>query len=589
MNQLTPEDQGSSDGLADYIVVGGGSAGCVVASRLSADVNVRVVLIEAGADFAPGDEPVLSRDARARAFFAQEYFWPDLLVEVMSAKSNEAHGRMFPLQQGRIMGGGSSINGMHAQRGLQRDYEEWLALGVEGWGPQDVLPFFKRLENDVDFRGGQHGESGPIRIERVHDDNWSALSHATRAALERKGVGRIVDMNVEQSDGCGPVPLNISSSERISAARGYLTAEVRRRPNLQILPNTVVTRLSFTGHRVVGVECEGPQGHRSLRSRQTIVCCGALQSPALLLRSGVGPGAQLQKLGLPVVADRPGVGENLLNHPYISVSAHIRPRGRRSKAVLPPCAMIARFSSGLPECPATDLMLNVWERVPGPLKWDPLCRQIADFMVLLSKPFSKGSVSLNPERPSATPVVRFNALSDPRDHARMVRGVQVVAELLREPTLSHLINQAFVIKPSPAMFRLLHDTVSAAAFSAVASLALDGPSWLRRRLLRDATIPLEGALDEQGAASAFVADQVMLGGHPAGTCRMGRTDDAYAVTDSRCRVIGVEGLYVVDTSIFPTLMTAGTNLPAIMAGEKASAMIREDRQRSRARVPAVAI
>lgn len=583
MNHSNLGHQHSSNAQVEYLIVGGGSAGCVVASRLSADVDVRVVLIEAGSDFQPGDEPELSRDARTRAFFAQEHFWPDLLVEVSAPKRDEQHGRMAPFQQARVMGGGSSINGMHALRGLRRDYQEWGLLGIEGWGPDDVLPFFKRIENDVDFRGAQHGDNGPIRIQRVQERDWSALSHATRVALERRGIKHIADMNAEEGDGCGPVPLNISPTERISAARAYLTHDVRRRPNLQILANTAVTRLIFEGRSVVGVECEGGGGRRTIRAHNTIVCCGGIHSPALLLRSGIGPGAQLQRMGVSVVVDRPGVGENLLNHPYVSLSAHLRSGAGRSKpSVLPPCAMTARFSSGIPECPPTDLMLNVWERVPGPLKWDPLCRQIADFMLLLNKPFSKGRVTLHPERLAGTPLVQFNTLSDRRDHERMVTGVQSISELLRDPAVAPLINDAFLIKPSPAMFRLLHDTISAAAFSAAASLALDGPGWLRRRLLRETTIPVKGLLEERRAVEDFVEKHVTLGGHPAGTCRMGRSNDPQAVTDSRCRVIGVDGLYVVDASIFPTLMTAGTNLPTIMTGEKASAMMAEDRQRSRA-------
>ena len=313
----------------DIVIVGGGSAGCVMANRLSADGKRTVLLIEAGKAYPPGQEPHSLNDPGFRTAFNEANFWPELSHQVDDS-DEDPH-----LHQARLLGGGSMINGMHAQRGLPRDYDGWREQGVTGWGWSDVLPFFRKLENDHDFSGPEHGQDGPIDIMRVPEDRWSPLSHAFRDTLTAKGAASFEDLNSFHGDGVGPVPLNTSPTRRASAL-AYLDEKVRLRPNLTILPETSVRRLIFEGKRVKGVEIDEASSQRMIAAGDTIVSCGAIHSPLLLLRSGIGPGQQISDAGVELIADRAGVGRNLSNHSMFSMSALVAPSGRAAHTQGPP-------------------------------------------------------------------------------------------------------------------------------------------------------------------------------------------------------------------------------------------------------------
>ena len=549
----------------DYLIIGGGSAGCVLASRLSEDPAVRVTLVEAGQDV----EPVAVKDARFRTLNDSRFLWPDL-----SAEYSQNGVGPLPFGQAKILGGGSAINGMHAQRGLPEDYEEWSDFGVQGWGWADVLPYFKRLETDCNFNNEQHGKSGPLQLQRVPPNNWSGLTKAVAMTYERRGISYIEDLNGQAGDGYGSVPINMVGRHRLSAAAAYLTPEVRKRDNLRIEAGTAASRLLMDGPQVTGAIIGEGEQSRAIWSRETIVSSGALHSPALLLKSGIGPAEQLQAAGVPVAKSLAGVGSNLLNHPMLIVGAHLRSTGRQRNDVLPPCPIVVRYSSGLQGVAATDVVLNVWERTPNNLARDPLGRQVANLMFIINKVYSQGSVKLAPD---GALDIRFNLLQDPRDLKRMVDGLSSMADLVQEPEVASLVNAAFLPAMTPLALLMMQDNWKAQALSIAGAAAFAAPGLPRKKAFEMAGTPIS---DVMRSGKQMIEDTVRMatlpGGHVSGTCRMGSPDDPEAVVDSNCRVIGVSGLRVVDASIFPTLMAAGTNLPVIMAAEKVADAIKRE-------------
>ncbi|UPJ48392.1 GMC family oxidoreductase N-terminal domain-containing protein [Bradyrhizobium sp. 200] len=557
------------------MIVGGGSAGCVIANRLSANPAFRVMLIEAGPDFEPGAEPDAVRDRGVRTLMLRNFFWSDLMIS--------DGGRPLQFSQAKLMGGGSSINGMHAQRGTQRDYDEWRQMGVEGWGWGDVLPYFKQLENDVDIDNEMHSKNGPVQVRRVPEEKWSGLTLALRDALDKRGLPRIDDANAGGADGTMPVPLSNTAADRASAASSYLTKEVRARPNLRIMSQTKVIRIVFDGKRVSCVELES--GER-IEADNVFVCAGALHSPALLLRSGLGPAAELAEAGIEVVADRPGIGRHLLNHPILSITSHLKRSGRQlDRRLRPPVPMIARYSSGVVGCQSTDMQLNLWERTPGPLEHDPMGRQLSFLMILLQKPYSQGDVRLDPANPTGPLRLRANILGDRRDLDRMVAGFKMCAEILLTEPVKSLVHSSFMsnlamgVKPSYLTMKLLQDTLEARLISIFGALAVDYVPGMRARTMAQAGLDIRNMLAEPEEALVDMVKRFTgVGGHPSGTCRMGAIDQRESVVDSRGRVIGVEGLRVVDASIFPSMMNAGTNLPVLMAAEKIADMTIQDRR-----------
>ena len=555
------------DGVFDYVVVGGGAAGCVLASRLTEQSEFRVLLIEAGPDTPPGAEPADILDVYPKSYSEPRYMWPDLLVKFKDA--NDSRSRY---EQARVMGGGSSLSGMYALRGLPEDYDEWEALGARGWSWKDVLPYFVRLERDLDFDGPLHGKTGPIPVRRHRREEWPPLCRAVGTALQEKGYRSLADLNAEFGDGLGAIPMSNLPTQRVSAAMAYLPRAVRERPNLRIMADAFVEGLAAEGRRIRGVSVRHAGRVLQFEAGETILAAGALHTPAILLRAGIGPAEELRALGIAVIADLPGTGRNLQNHPRISLSAHLKREGMQPQGVRAFTFSTLRFSSGVQGCPASDMLMGMWNKS----SWHALGQRIATLHVAVYKASSCGEVTLRSADPREEPDVRFRLLSDRRDLLRLAQGLRLLANVMDHPAVASIRNELFVPAATEFIRRLNRPCAANRIKAACAALLLDGPASLRRALIERVGPGLAGAISDAAATEEFVQRHVGCMFHPVGTCRMGDPGDRAAVVDPRLRVHGVAGLRVVDGSVMPSIVRANTHIPITMIAEKASDLIKAD-------------
>ncbi|SMG52854.1 GMC family oxidoreductase [Paraburkholderia susongensis] len=559
----------------DYVIVGGGSAGCVLAHRLSAVTSLRVALIEAGIDTPPGAVPGEILDSYPMPVFCGEkYIWPDLKAQA----TRGATVRVY--EQGKVMGGGSSINVQSANRGLPRDYDEWAANGAAGWAWHDVLPYFRKLERDVNFPDGElHGRDGPVPIRRIMPEDWPPFCRAFEKGLRAQGLAMLRDQNAEFDDGFFPGAFSNADDRRVSTAAAYLDEPTRKRANLRIFAEMRVECIVMQGSAARGVVALTRTGERvRFDASEVILCAGALQSPAMLMRAGIGAKQELDTLGIECRVDLRGVGRNLQDHPSLTFCHFLAPPFRMPLSRRRASMMAARLTSGVDGCEVSDLYLSSATRAA----WHALGNRLRLFFLWCNRPYSRGRVQLVSSDAAIAPRVELNLLDDARDLERLAAGVRMLARVVEASGLSGDSRDFFPAAFSPRVKALSRVGSGNAMLTSLLGVLLDTPAPLRRALIGRCFTRgqrMSALLADERVLADYIRANVFGVWHASGTCRMGDARMPDAVTDTQGRVHGTQGLRVVDASLMPRLPSANTNIPTIMIAEKiADAMVMQRRK-----------
>jgi choline dehydrogenase-like flavoprotein len=536
------------EGDFDYIVVGAGSAGCVMANRLSADPGTRVLLLEAG-----GRDNWIWFHIPAGYLFAIGNPRSDWMFQ--TEKEPGLNGRSLNYPRGKVIGGCSAINGMISMRGQAQDYDHWRQLGLSGWGWDDVLPVFKRLDDHFLGDTEHHGASGEWRVERLRV-RWDILDAVARAATEM-GVPATTNFNTGDNNGVGYFHVNQRHGVRMSAARAFLKP-VLKRPNLRLQTGVLVEKLIFEGRRAVGVRFRQDGRLVEARARgEIILSAGAVGSPQILQLSGIGPPDWLAQHGIAVVKDMPGVGRNLQDH--LQQRAIYRVQGAKTlntsyhslvgRALIG--AEYALFQSGpLAMAPSQlgifTMSSSEHERANiefhvQPLSLDKFGEPLHRFPAITVsacnlRPTSRGTIRLRSADPADKPKIAPNYLATPEDRRVAADAIRVTRRLMKQPAMQPYRPDEYL--PGPAVG------------------------------------------DDEASLAKAAGDIGTTIFHPVGTAKMGIPSDPMAVVDERLRPFGLEGLRVVDASVMPTITSGNTNTPTIMIADKAARMVIEDARKA---------
>lgn len=497
----------------DVVVIGAGSSGCALVHRLTSDPSVRVVLIEAGPS--PQSNPAVSTPGRWVSLMGSSLDW-----KFTTEPEPGLEHRTLAFPRGKAVGGCSAINAMTYIRGHRLDFDGWRARGNAGWGYDDVLPSFRRVEDNSRGASEFRGANGPLRVADGADAH--AGHHAFLAAARARGFEAAPDWDFHQpalENGAGFYQKNIKDGRRHSAADAFLASALAR-PNLDVVTEAQVTRLLVDRTRVVGVEYMRNGERARVHASEVVLCGGVVASPQMLMLSGIGPADHLRALGLPVVVDLPGVGANLQDHLKLSVRW-------QGKTTLPPSTVTAGLfvhsvAPGSTRHGAPDLQFYVGRGTDRPDAFITITASLV-------RPYSRGEIRLRSADPFAAPIIRGAYLSEPRDVAALVEGVRLARALAATAAYDALRGEE--LEPGPSV-------TSTSALEAFARRASD-------------TIY-----------------------HPAGTCRMG--NDGHAVVDATLRVRGVEGLRIADASVMPDVVSATTHAACVMIGDRAAEFMLRD-------------